>query len=304
METRCAVAHDPCQPQTPAGPAGLLRAWRTPPTLDPRPSTRAVTAKEPAPMSVTVPPSLTPAPQGVALGEAAPAAVPPLQGVRRGVAEAARYGILRRLAPALKHDMVVHLQSVSMMAEVLDARLDKGAPPVAELQRRVGEINRLAREAVAACLKVTDWIQPGGDDAVRLSDGVAECVALQQSSLNFRGFLLRNEVAEGGFEVSRVALRNLLAASLVTLTDAAPEPCVILLQAEISAGFARLSVRRVAGGDPSRVLADLASQRHLDWADVQALAQSEGVELVRSDDLITLLLPRLVPSSPLQLAPL
>jgi hypothetical protein len=230
---------------------------------------------------------------------------PSAQQVERvGVAEAARYGVLRRLAPALKHDMVVHLQAVAMMAEVLNARLDKGTPDKADLQRRVSQINRLAREAVMACLKVTDWIQPNADETVRLSDGVAECVALQQSSLNFRGFLVRNEVSEGEFEVSRVALRNLLAASLVTLTDTSPEPCVALIQAEISAGYARLSVRRVPREDAiAPVMADLVSFRQLDWADVQALAACEGVELVRSDELITMLLPRLVPSSPLQIAP-
>lgn len=223
---------------------------------------------------------------------------------RSGVAEAARYGVLRRLAPALKHDMVVHLQAVAMMAEVLNARLDKGTPDKADLQKRVSQINRLAREAVMACLKVTDWIQPNADESVRLSDGVAECVSLQQSSLNFRGFTIRNEVSETEFEVSRVALRNLLAASLVTLTDASTEPCLALIRAEISAGYARLSVRRLPREDVvAPVMADLVSLRQLDWVDVQALAACEGVELVRSDELITMLLPRLVPTSPLQIAP-
>jgi len=226
------------------------------------------------------------------------------QAERLGVAEAARYGVLRRLAPALKHDMVVHLQAVAMMAEVLNARLDKGAPDPADLQKRVSQINRLAREAVMACLKVTDWIQPNSDESVRLCDGVAECVSLQQSSLNFRGFLVRNEVPEGEFEVSRVALRNLLAASLVTLTDTSPQPCVALIQAEIASGYARLSVRRLPREDTAvPVMADLVSFRMLDWSDVQALAACEDVELMRSDELITMLLPRLVPSSPLQIAP-
>lgn len=228
----------------------------------------------------------------------------PRQAERLGVAEAARYGVLRRLAPALKHDMVVHLQAVAMMAEVLNARLDKGTPDPADLHKRVSQINRLAREAVMACLKVTDWIQPNADETVRLSDGVAECVALQQSSLNFRGFLVRNEVPESEFEVSRVALRNLLAASLVSLTDDSPGPCVALIQAEISSGYARLSVRRQPREDTAAsVMADLVSLRQLDWADVQALAACEGVELIRSDEVTTMLLPRLVPSSPLQIAP-
>lgn len=260
--------------------------------------------KDPAPMSATVQPSDSHAQHGNAARENASSGPVPAHGPRRGVAEAARYGVLRRLAPALKHDMVVHLQAVSMMAEVLNARLDKGTPSVSDLQKRVSQINRLAREAVMACLKVTDWIQPAADDAVSLGEGVAECVALQQSSLNFRGFLVRNEVAESDFEVSRVALRSLLAASLITLTDTAHEPCMVLVQAEISSGFARVTVHRAPRDEPAPAMADLVSHRHLDWADVQALAQSEGVELMRSDDLISMLMPRLVPSTPLQIAPL
>jgi CHAD domain-containing protein len=78
----------------------------------------------------------------------------------------------------------------------------------------------------------------------------------------------------------------------------------VVLQAEISSGYARLSIRRGPREEPAPAMADLVSHRHLDWADVQALALSEGVELVRSDDLITMLMPRLVPSTPLQIAPL
>src|SRR4051812_49615183 len=63
-------------------------------------------------------------------------------------AEAARYSVLRRLAPALKHDMVVHLQAVAMMAEVLTARIEKGSPSVAELEGSISKMNRLARDAV------------------------------------------------------------------------------------------------------------------------------------------------------------
>ena len=46
-----------------------------------------------------------------------------------------------------------------------------------------------------------------------------------------------------------------------------------------------------------------ATYRHLDWADVQALASAEGVDLVRSDDQIQLRLPRHRATAPLQIAP-
>src|SRR5436190_16770491 len=104
-------------------------------------------------------------------------------------AEAARYGLLRRLGPVLKHDMVVNLQAISMMAEVLNARLERGTgtPAPADLQANIAKINRLARDAVAGCLKVAAWIEPGEDQGVRLREGVDECLALLASNFTFRG---------------------------------------------------------------------------------------------------------------------
>ena len=161
----------------------------------------------------------------------------------RPSAEAARYSVLRRLAPALKHDMVVNLQAVAMMAEVLNARLERGLSNPNELQKSVSKINRLAREAVMTCLDVAGWIEPGEDAGIRLPEGVAECVMLLAGNFNFRGFSIANEVPDIDFEVSREALRNLLSAALITLTDTATAPAELLVKAEVSAGFAILTIR-------------------------------------------------------------
>ena len=224
---------------------------------------------------------------------------------RRGrtSAEAARYGVLRRLAPSLKHDMVVNLQAVAMMAEVLNARLERGSPAPAEFQASISKLNRLAREAVMNCLKVAAWIQPVEDEGIRLHQGVEECIALLASNFNFRGFTVSKEVAETDFEVSRVALRHLLAASLITLTDAAAGPCEVRVKAEVVSGFAEISVRvtprKAAEGVPFE-----PGYRLLEWADVQALAAIESVELVRGNDQIVMRMPRAIATAPLQIAPL
>jgi hypothetical protein len=241
--------------------------------------------------------------QGVAAGSSA-------NGRRsRTPAEAARYGVLRRLAPALKHDMVVNLQAVAMMAEVLSARLEKGTPSPTDFEASVSKMNRLARDAVMTCLKVATWISPSEDESVRLRDGVDECVGLLRSSFNFRGFSLANEVPDSEFEVSRVALRHLAAASLLSLADAAPEPSHLTATAEISPGFAVLTIRCTArpqdedGLAPDAIAAE-PNYRALDWSDVQALAIAEGIELFRTQDQIVMRVPRMVATTPLQIAPL
>ena len=222
----------------------------------------------------------------------------------RAGAEAARYGVLRRLGPVLKHDMVVNLQAISMMAEVLNARLERSSTSPAEFQANISKLNRLAREAVASCLKVAAWIEPGEEQGVRLGDGVDECLALLAGNFNFRGFSVSREVSDPDFQVWRIALRNLLVASLITLTDAASGPCDVRVNAQARDGMAEISVRVTPREDASEAMVFEPSYRHLDWADVQALAAAESVELVRTADQIVMRMPRAVATAPLQIAPL
>ena len=117
----------------------------------------------------------------------------------RSSAESARYGVLRRLGPALKHDMVVNLQAIAMMAEVLNAKLERGSPSPADFHSSISKLNRLARDAVANCLKVAAWIEPQEDEAVRLSDGVEESLSLLASNFNFRGLAVEKQLSETPF---------------------------------------------------------------------------------------------------------
>ncbi|MEO7390998.1 MAG: hypothetical protein ABIU58_02420 [Ramlibacter sp.] len=218
-------------------------------------------------------------------------------------AEAARYGVLRRLGPVLKHDMVVNLQAISMMAEVLNARLDRGTPSPADFRADIGKLNRLAREAVASSLKVAAWIEPGEDQGVGLREGVDECIGLLASNFNFRGIAVSQAVADGDFQVWRVAVRNVLVAALVALTDASEGACQVLVTAKVVDGSAEISVSISPRSDGVDSHSFEPGYRHLEWADVQALALAEAVELVRNGDQVTMRMPRAVATAPLQIAP-
>jgi hypothetical protein len=240
----------------------------------------------------------TPSPADARTAEAQPGAKR-----SRAGAEAARYGVLRRLGPALKHDMVVNLQAIGMLAEVLIARLDRGSPDPAEFRESIDKLNRLARSAVANSLHVAAWIEPGEDEGIKLCDGVAECLQLLASNFNFRGFLVDVDCPETGFQVSRVGLRNLLIASLITLTDAAGGPCRVEVRAEVAGNHALVTVRIGPREDDYEGLPYELTYRQLDWSDVQALALADGVELERGADHISLRIPRQVATAPLQIAP-
>ncbi len=221
-------------------------------------------------------------------------------------AEAARYGVLRRIAPALKHDMVVNLQAVAMMAEVLSARLEKGVPSPADFEASVSKMNRLARDAVMTCLKVAAWISPSEDETVPLHEGVEDCVSLLRSSFNFRGCGLSSEIAETEFEVSRVALRHLVAASLLSLADSAGKPSDLAITAEVSPGFAVVTIKCTPKPEEEAAIDVIAAEpgyRALDWQDVQALAIAESIELFRTQEQIVMRIPRMVATTPLQIAP-
>ncbi|MBL0420903.1 hypothetical protein JI739_11150 [Ramlibacter sp. AW1] len=217
--------------------------------------------------------------------------------------EAARYGVLRRLGPALKHDMVVNLQAVAMMSEVLGAKLERGLPSQTELQNSVARIHRMAREAVANCLKVVGWIEPAEDEGISLREGVEESLALVRSNFNFRGFTLATELPANDLEVSRVLLRHLLLASLIHLTDRASGPGALLVSGEISGGSVLLTVSFES--DPEGEATPFeAGYRQLEWADVEALAAAESIQLQQEKDRVRIRLPRMVATTPLQIAPL
>jgi hypothetical protein len=233
---------------------------------------------------------------------AAPAAEASPQRLR-SLARAAQHDILRRLTPPLRHDMVVHLQALGMMAEALSARMDRGAVAQEDLQSSVSKLNRLSRQAVARCLDVCTWMEPGEDDTVALREGVAELVHLLATSLNFRGFELRTEAAEGEFAVARSALRFLLAAAILTLTDAAPAPGEIAVRTEATSSHGVVAVEYRPQPEGSFTQLHQAGDAPLAWPEVQALALQLQVELQRSGQTIVLRLPRAVVTTPLKMVP-
>jgi hypothetical protein len=221
----------------------------------------------------------------------------------RSLARAAQQDILRRLAPPLRHDMVVHLQSLGMMAEALNARMERGAVDPDDLQGSVSKLNRLSRQAVARCLDVCTWMEPAEDDTIALHEGTGEVVRLLSTSLNFRGFDLRTELADGEFDVSRSALRFLLAAAILTLADAAPAPGDLVVRTEQASSHGVVAVEYQPQPEGNFTQLHESGEAPLSWVEVQALAVQHDVELLRRGGAIILRLPRTVVTSPLKMAP-
>jgi hypothetical protein len=205
-------------------------------------------------------------------------------------AEAARYALLRRLAPSMRHHLVVNLQPIGMIYEVMERRLRAAQPDLAHVHDSAIKINGFARAALNSCLDVVGWLSPDETVGISLREGVRECTGLLATSLGFRGYALRNEVHEQPRLVRRSALRSLLTAALLYTADNRPPPADLVVRVfEEEAGM-RLEVAvRMTDGDKG--FAQEANYRPLEWRDLQALATAEGADLEREEDCTVIRLP-------------
>ena len=196
--------------------------------------------------------------------------------------EAARYALLRRLALAMRHQLVVHLQPMSLITDLLERRLQQPEPQLAQVRDGMDKVHTLSRAAVQACLDVVSWLAPDPAERVAAQDGVRECVELLRSSFSFRGFALVDRTDAASQQVSRGALRQVLPAALLAMTDRAQAP-------------AELSVTAQAGGDGVVLMLELRQSagepgfpgnqpyRLIEWDDVELVAQAEGVRVRRGE---------------------
>jgi hypothetical protein len=201
--------------------------------------------------------------------------------------EAARYALLRRLAFAMRHHMVVNLQPIGMITEVMDRRLKAPTPDIAQVQESMARINGFSKAAVQSCLEVVTWLAPDPAATIALDAGIAECMAMLRSSMSFRGFTVRDQVSDGDTVISLAALRSMLPAALLTLTDAANAPADVLVKAQSTAWGADLTVS-VVQGEGSPGFAGDPPYRVLGWDEVQSLAEAESVEMQREQGSVTL----------------
>lgn len=216
-----------------------------------------------------------------------PASAPTLD---ERLAESAHYALLRRLAPALRHNMAGSLQPIGMISAMLERRLQESSPDIGKLGKNARDIGQLSREAATTCLGVMAWLAPHGADTVALNSGLAEALQLQATELSFRGFTLLNETEEVDMPVSRRALRSLTLASLIALTDGATGPARIVLSAHPLDGETLLRIELVATAGEA-ASSGLQAYRPLEWDDVQALADAEGLVFVHAENRVELRLP-------------
>ncbi|HVL34061.1 MAG TPA: hypothetical protein VM489_00170 [Burkholderiales bacterium] len=205
-------------------------------------------------------------------------------------AEAARYALLRRLAPSMRHHLVVNLQPIGMVHEIMDRRLRAPEPNLADVHDGVHKINSYARAALASCLDVVTWLAPEGAARTTAAQGVSECLSLVQTGFTFRGFALRDEVEPVAGEVGRAAFRHVISATLLHVTDENAPPAQIAISARGEAGALVVTVAWTPT-EGEQGFATAPTYRPITWDDVQALAAADAVQVAREGDSIRVSLP-------------
>ena len=201
--------------------------------------------------------------------------------------EAARYAVLRRLAPALRHHMVRPLQPIGLIYGVMHHKLSAAQPDLQSVREEAEKINEFAKAALDECMDMGTWLAPEPGVVTDVRSGVRECVGLMATMLHFCGFRLVNDVDELPAQVLHDALRMVLSAALFALTDAMDEPATVTIHAQASPAEVTLTLQTDPIGDGPLDRYD-DDYRKLVWADVQALALAEHVGLSRQDRQVTL----------------
>jgi hypothetical protein len=127
---------------------------------------------------------------------------------------------------------------------------------------------------------VVSWVAPEEGAAATVSEGVRECLSLLAASLTFRGYAVRDETGTMPGKIGRSAMRNVMSAAILHLTDEAPPPAELVLSVRGSpAALVLTLVLRPTAGDKG--FSTATPYRNLAWADVLALAAAESVQLER-----------------------
>ena len=205
-------------------------------------------------------------------------------------AEAARYALLRRLAPSMRHHLVVNLQPIGMIYEVMERRLRAPTPDLAHVQDSASKINGFAKAALQSCIDVVGWLAQDDAATTPVADAMRECTLLLATSLSFRGYALRNEAGTLTGTVCRSAIRNLLTGALVYCTDHWPGPADLQLasEAQVDAAVVTIALRATQA---DKGFSAEANYRKITWADLEAMAAAEGATIAQHDHVVELRFP-------------
>jgi hypothetical protein len=215
------------------------------------------------------------------------------------LAEAASYAVLRRIAPALRHDVAGFMQPVGMLVMVLQRRVHMPDPDMQAISTTVASVSALTKEATTGCINALDWMASHGDTRVGLRGCVDEAAKLLAMELSASGLKIANHLPDDGAEISQRFFRSVLMGALLAFSDQQTVGGTLQVNLDAESGnnslTSRLMLRLLPGsaGSPPESPDVAPKSRNIEWLDVEAMADSFGVHTARGDGWISLELPPL-----------
>ena len=192
--------------------------------------------------------------------------------------DAARYRLLRRLAPTIRHDLLGALQVPEIMTGMIERRLQSASPDLAKIREDLALLRNASEKAVSSSMGVMSWIEPDGKQTSDLDSAVFDCIAMLSSPLKLKGFDLVNGVAGIEARLSMTAVRQILSAALIALSDHSEAPAALLVEAQATPGCIEISIfLRPTDKAPSFFAGK--PDRPLQWHEVEVLARAQAVQL-------------------------
>ncbi len=215
-------------------------------------------------------------------------------------ADAARYAVLQRVAPMLRHDLAGALQPISMIAVVLQRRLQMPEPDLAALGKTATNVGTLVKEASAGCLDAMDWLAPREDTAIEVEAGVSGILKLLGVELTTRNLDAAMDIPAHTVAVPQSFFRTVLAGALFALADEGRGGTLHIgfePDSQPSVGGNGSLMLRVAAGNDDAAIESLSPGqpggkfRRIGWTDVEAMAESFGATTSRGEGWVSLGLP-------------
>lgn len=196
--------------------------------------------------------------------------------------EGARYALLQRLAPALQHHMMGKFQSMDMIAAMMERRLKSADPDMAGIREDCASLSSVSRIAVKSIMDLMTWIEPKTASTLKFDAGVVECLGLLSTEFRFKGFVIVNEAREIDVKLSSRALRSVLSATLIALSDLSTVSATLVIRAQAMPDRVELSID-LRPTERNTKRAYVTDSRALKWRDVEILALAESVQLKHGD---------------------
>lgn len=221
--------------------------------------------------------------------------------LQQRLAEAACHAVLRRVGPALRHEVAGFMQPVGMLMMVLQRRVQMPEPDLQAISKTVTSVSALAKEATTGCMRAMGWIASREDARVSLRSGVDELISLLAMELSSSAMEIASDLPDNGNEVPQSFLRSVLTGAVLAFCDqhtiggilqislkAEPED-----ESENRVLMLRLLPHSAEGAATLPAPSDAVHKyRHIDWTDVEVMAAQFGVSMARGEGWLALSLPK------------